>query len=74
MYAPLILILAASIGSAPVTPGCPATAARTWRDSENGATTSRPACLRPLQRGDGGGLNGLGRPGGLGARAGAAAA
>ena len=46
-YAPLILILAASIGSAAVTAGCLATAARTRRDSENGATTSRSACRRP---------------------------
>ena len=47
MNAPLILILAASIGSVPVTPGCLATAARTREDSENGATTSRSACFRP---------------------------
>ena len=47
MNAPLILILAASIGSAPVTPGSLATAARTRGDSENGATTSRLVCLRP---------------------------
>src|SRR6185437_10916893 len=44
---PLILILAASIGSVPVTPDCLATAARTLPDSEKGATTSRSACFRP---------------------------
>src|SRR6185437_270872 len=44
---PLTLILAASIGSVPVTPDCLATAARTLPDSEKGATTSRSACFRP---------------------------
>src|SRR5438477_7884478 len=44
--APLTLILAASIGSVPVIPGCLATAARTPEDSENGATTSRSACFK----------------------------
>ena len=47
MNVPLILILAASIGSVPVTPDCLATAARTLPDSEKGATTSRSACFRP---------------------------
>ena len=44
---PLIRTLAASIGSALVTPGCRATAVRTWPDSENGATTSRSAWRSP---------------------------
>jgi hypothetical protein len=44
---PLILILAASSGSAPVTAGCLDTVARTFADSENGATTSRSAWRRP---------------------------
>src|SRR5579859_2747466 len=43
-----MVIRAASIGSAPATPGSPDTAARTWRDSEKGATTSRPASRSPV--------------------------
>jgi hypothetical protein len=43
----LILILAASSGSALVTAGCRDTVARTFADSENGATTSRSAWRSP---------------------------
>src|SRR5579871_626624 len=43
-----MVILAASIGSALATPGSADTAARTWRGSENGATTSRPAWRSPV--------------------------
>src|SRR5579859_2162754 len=43
-----MVIRAASIGSAPATPGSPDTAARTWRGSEKGATTSRPAWRSPV--------------------------
>src|ERR1700689_2196104 len=39
--------MAASIGTAPVTPPSRDTAASTRPDSENGATTSRPACRSP---------------------------
>ena len=47
MKVPLILILAASSGSALVTAGCRDTVARTFADSENGATTSRSAWRSP---------------------------
>ena len=47
MNAPLILILAASIGSVPVHPGLPGHRGLDLGDSENGATTSRSACFRP---------------------------
>ena len=41
------MTMAASIATVLVTPGSRDTAARTWPDSENGATTSRSACRSP---------------------------